>query len=85
MNFIEQEAGGLQIIALGIEGEKRIADMGVASIARAGGLGVDLVARRSVAQVGAGGEGGGEGVVVWLEMGGGMDLKEELEGLGVFV
>ena len=85
MNFIKHAAGGLQVTALSIEGEKRIADMGVASIAGTGSMGVDLVACHGVVQVGAGSEGGGEGVVVWLEVVGGMDLNEELKGFGVEV
>lgn len=85
MNFIKHAAGGLQITALGTEGEKRIVDMGVASIAGTGSMGVDLVACDGVEQVCAGSEGGGEGVVVWLEVVGGMDLNEELKGFGVEV
>lgn len=45
-----------------------------------GGVGMELGAGDRVTEVGAGGDGGGEGVMVEPEVVGSVDLVEELEG-----
>lgn len=49
------------------------------------GVRVELAAGGGMAEAGAGGEGGGEGVVVGAEAVGGVELEEEVEGVCVVV